>query len=189
MLQPNQSHSHRHCIQLQGPRHHSALPQSQIQGSLLHAKPHVKRLPDLSARGQKRGKNITQEPQLQASDMKSVSFYSLTGLPLLMAGSACCVNKLASRGQAASVLAASSSGSGFSGGGRLQDPAWAVAEMAHSSVHFGLPSHCKVLSISLRFLLTRLSLLSLPIFLSVYQLMLLREASLASFTCTQIICL
>lgn len=96
--------------------------------------------------------------------MKSVSFYSLTGLPLLMAGSACCVNKLASRGQAASVLAASSSGSGFSGGGRLQDAAWAVAEMAHSSVHFGLPSHCKVLSISLRFFLTlSLSLLSLPI--------------------------
>ncbi|KAL1256846.1 hypothetical protein QQF64_012391 [Cirrhinus molitorella] len=47
----------------------------------------------------------------------------------------------ASRGPAASVLAASSSGSGFSGGGRLQDAAWAVAEMAHSSVHFGLPSH------------------------------------------------
>ncbi|CAM4581784.1 unnamed protein product [Leuciscus chuanchicus] len=87
-----------------------------------------------SALGVRSGKkNITQEPQLQASDMKR--------LPLLMAGSACCVNKLASRGQAASVLAASSSGSGFSGGGRLQDPAWAVAEMAHSSVHFGLPSH------------------------------------------------
>lgn len=31
MLQTNQSHSH--CIQPPGPRHHSALPQSQIQGS------------------------------------------------------------------------------------------------------------------------------------------------------------
>ncbi len=154
MLHTNQSHSYSHCIQPPGPRHHSALPQSQIQGRRLHAKPHVKRLPDLSARGQKREKNITQEPQLQPSDMKSVSFYSLTGLPLLMAGSACCVNKQASRGPASSVLAASSSGSGFSGGGRLQDAAWAVAEMAHSSVHFGLQSHCKVLSICLCFSLT-----------------------------------
>lgn len=59
MLQPNQLQSRRHCTKPQGPRHHSAPPQSQIQGSRLHAKPHVKRLPDLSTRGQEREKHHT----------------------------------------------------------------------------------------------------------------------------------
>lgn len=52
----------------------------------------VKQLPNLKARGQCGGENITQEPQLLPSNMKSLLLF-LTGFPLLMAGSPRCINK------------------------------------------------------------------------------------------------
>lgn len=77
-----------------GTTQHYRSPKYSAVGSTLY--PMLSGFPT-SALEVRSGKNITQEPQLQPSDMKSVSFYSLTGLPLLIAGSTCCVNKQAGR--------------------------------------------------------------------------------------------